>query len=311
MAKKKVEEAPAGSPAWMATFSDLMNLLLCFFVLLFSMSTVDAQKFEMVVNSMQAAFSINPAGGATIVNGTLIGAGINQMPDIANYFGDTMSEGEGNLGEDQMAGGEDTEGDMKEPEEGNPGDISGEGEDEADQIAQAMMDAEAAAKLMEKEGLEESENMAQDIAKQAAEMGIQDLIEIDFNGQYVRITLNGALLFESGSAELRSEALPLVDRLARIIDNYPSNTVEVEGHTDNVPIASSSKYEDNDVLSMYRALYVANRLRDVSTVPESHIYSSGRGAYYPLADNSTAEGRARNRRVEIKIYNGFNSDNVD
>ena len=47
MAKKKPEDPPQGSPAWMATFSDLMNLLLCFFVLLFSMSTVDAQKFEL------------------------------------------------------------------------------------------------------------------------------------------------------------------------------------------------------------------------------------------------------------------------
>ena len=269
---------------------------------------VFTQKFEMVVNSMQAAFSINPAGGATIVNGTLIGAGISQMPDEANYFGDTMSMGEGDTGEDLIAGGEDTEGDMKEPADGNVGDT---GEEPQDAVEQAMMDSEAAAKLMEEEGLEESENMASDIAKQAAEMGIQDLIEIDFNGQYVRITLNGALLFESGSAELKSEALPLVDKLARIIDNYPSNTVEVEGHTDNVPISSDSKYEDNDVLSMYRALYVANRLRDVSEVSDAHIYSSGRGSYYPLADNSTAEGRARNRRVEIKIYNGFNSDNVD
>jgi len=49
VARKKTEEAPAGAPAWMATFSDLMNLLLCFFVLLFSMSTVDAEKFEMVI----------------------------------------------------------------------------------------------------------------------------------------------------------------------------------------------------------------------------------------------------------------------
>ena len=51
MAKKRQEEPPKGSPAWMATFSDLMNLLLCFFVLLFSMSTVDAQKFEAVAAS--------------------------------------------------------------------------------------------------------------------------------------------------------------------------------------------------------------------------------------------------------------------
>ena len=61
MARKKQEEAPKGSPAWMATFSDLMNLLLCFFVLLFSMSTVDAEKFEMVVASLQSSFSVLPS----------------------------------------------------------------------------------------------------------------------------------------------------------------------------------------------------------------------------------------------------------
>ena len=62
MAKKKREEESKGAPAWMATFSDLMNLLLCFFVLLFSMSTVDAEKFQMVVASLQSTFSVLPAG---------------------------------------------------------------------------------------------------------------------------------------------------------------------------------------------------------------------------------------------------------
>ena len=57
MARKKTEEAPAGAPAWMATFSDLMNLLLCFFVLLFSMSTVDAEKFEMVMKQPEVKHS--------------------------------------------------------------------------------------------------------------------------------------------------------------------------------------------------------------------------------------------------------------
>ena len=58
MAKKKEEAPPPGSPAWMATFSDLMNLLLCFFVLLFSMSSVDAAKYQEVVNSFAETFSI-------------------------------------------------------------------------------------------------------------------------------------------------------------------------------------------------------------------------------------------------------------
>ena len=58
MAKKKKEDAPApGSPAWMATFSDLMNLLLCFFVLLFSMSSVDQGKAEALVQSLANTFS--------------------------------------------------------------------------------------------------------------------------------------------------------------------------------------------------------------------------------------------------------------
>ena len=57
MAKKKQEEAPKGSPAWMATFSDLMNLLLCFFVLLFSMSSIEVSKFEEIAASLNSSFS--------------------------------------------------------------------------------------------------------------------------------------------------------------------------------------------------------------------------------------------------------------
>ena len=79
MAKKRPEDPPAGSPAWMATFSDLMNLLLCFFVLLFSMSTVDADKLEQVVASMQSTISILPAGGSSIGDGELISAGVRQL----------------------------------------------------------------------------------------------------------------------------------------------------------------------------------------------------------------------------------------
>ena len=67
MAKRKPQDQPAGSPAWMSTFSDLMNLLLCFFVLLFSMSSVDAEKFEKVAASLSASFSIFPSGGSAFL----------------------------------------------------------------------------------------------------------------------------------------------------------------------------------------------------------------------------------------------------
>ena len=81
----------------------------------------------------------------------------------------------------------------------------------------------------------------------------------------------------------------------------------VEGHTDNVPI-HSSKYEDNDVLSFYRARSVSDYLREITTLESAHIKSAGRGEYVPIADNSTPEGRARNRRVVIKIYNSYSSE---
>ena len=74
MAKRKPQDQPAGSPAWMSTFSDLMNLLLCFFVLLFSMSSVDAEKFEKVAASLSASFSIFPSGGSALSDeGILMG----------------------------------------------------------------------------------------------------------------------------------------------------------------------------------------------------------------------------------------------
>ena len=62
MAKKRQEEPPKGAPAWMTTFSDLMNLLLTFFVLLFSMSSVNQEQFELVIASLQSSFSILPSG---------------------------------------------------------------------------------------------------------------------------------------------------------------------------------------------------------------------------------------------------------
>ena len=294
MGKPKQEDPPKGSPAWMATFSDLMNLLLCFFVLLFSMSSVDAAKYEQVVQSLHQAFSILPSsggGGSTVTNGIMISSGISQLPNYTEYFGDSLSKGDG---EDEINAGEtdDTKSQMEAIEEA---------------VAQAQA---SALEDYEQEQLNESEKMAEQIEALATQYGIQDQIEVDFNGQYVRITLNGSLLFESGSAELVPEALPLVENVSKLLNIYTSNVIDVEGYTDNVPIRSA-KYEDNDVLSMYRALYVANRIREYATdVNPANIVSTGRGAYSPVADNSTPEGRARNRRVEIKIYNSYNS-NVD
>lgn len=273
MAKKKQEEPKKGSPAWMATFSDLMNLLLCFFVLLFSMSTVNAEKFEMVVASFQQSFSVLPAGGTSVGEGQLVSSGTSMLEQFDVFLDNST----GSAGENDN--------DKKAPEE-----------------------QEQTEEFIEQQKIAESEKMAEQIEQAIQAAAMQNLVETEYNGEYVKLTLNGALLFDSGDATVKEEARPIIEKLAAIIDSYPDKEIDVEGHTDNVPITGSSKYENNNVLSMYRALDVADIIREYSTVPAEHIKSSGRGEYVPIADNSTPEGRARNRRVEIKIYNSYTSD---
>ena len=77
MAKRRPEDPPKGFPAWQGTFADLMNLLLCFFVMLFSMSNMDAQKFELLAASFNQTFSIFSAGASAIGDGLLISNGVS------------------------------------------------------------------------------------------------------------------------------------------------------------------------------------------------------------------------------------------
>ena len=272
MARKKREPEAKPAAGWITTFSDLMNLLLCFFVLLFSMSTVDAEKFQMVIASLQSSLSIMPAGSMSIGEGEMVGNGISQLPNIDVFF-------ETSSGEDGDSQGGKTE----------------ETETETD-----------VAEQYKEQALAESEQMAEQIEQQIEACGLQNQVEVDFNAEYVKLTLNGAILFDSAKANIREDAQPLIAKIGTILENYDSNVIEIEGHTDNVPI-HSSKYENNNVLSMYRALSVADFIRDNTTLDPALIKSSGRGEYVPVADNTTEEGRARNRRVEIKVYNSYNS----
>ena len=89
MAKRKEDTPPPGSPAWMATFSDLMNLLLCFFVLLFSMSTIEESKWQELVASMNSSFSVFDKGATAIGDGILISNGVSQLNELDKYINST------------------------------------------------------------------------------------------------------------------------------------------------------------------------------------------------------------------------------
>ena len=154
--------------------------------------------------------------------------------------------------------------------------------------------------------LQESVELAGAIEEALEEKNLDKEVDIEFTAQYVQLTLNGALLFDSGSVEIKEEALPLMNQLGVILQRFGEGTIEIEGHTDNVPM-SGSKYANNDELSSGRALSVFYYLESNTSLDMSKIKHSGRGEYIPIADNSTEEGRAKNRRVEIKVYNSLSS----
>ncbi len=277
MAKRK-EDAPApGSPAWMATFGDLMNLLLCFFVLLFSMSSVDAQKFELIAASFSQTFSVLSGGASAIGEGMLISNGVSQLNELSEYI-------------NSMGSMSDTEG------------LKSFGEESSEDTQSEELKAQ-----YEQEQLKEAEMLAERIQEAVEEQNIDKEVDVNFTSQYVLLTMNGALLFDSGHAEIREDAYPLLQKIARILERYAKHTIEVEGHTDNVPL-NGGRFENNDVLSSYRALSVFNYILENTSLDPANIKHSGRGEYLPIADNSTPEGRAKNRRVEIKIFHSLSAE---
>lgn len=258
MAKRK-EEEPKPAAAWMSTFSDLMNLLLCFFVLLFSMSTIDAAKFEQLAASFSDSFSIFTAGSTSIGEGLLVGNGVMQLNELDEFMNTMGKESE----------------EVEEPE---------------DPLAE-----------VKSEQLKESEELAELIQEVVTEQNLDQQIDIDFTSQYVSLTLNGGILFDSGKAVLKPECGAVLNKVGIILEKYAKSVIEVEGHTDNVPI-HTAQFADNDELSDARALAVFRYFLEHTNLDPANLKHAGRGEYVPVADNSTAEGRTKNRRVEIKIY---------
>lgn len=273
---KKAEQPKAGAPAWTATFGDLMNLLLCFFVLLFSMSTMDAAKFEEVAASFSSAFGIFSGGEMAIGQGALIGDGVSQLTELSSYI---TSMGLAQSGEDS------------DSESAAVGDME----------QQELLDA------AEEEQLEASQELAEEIEKALEEEQIQNDVALNYTSQYVQLTIQGSILFDSAKTDLKDDAIPVIDKVGQILETYAGGTIEIEGHTDNVPMNSSGKYTNNDELSSGRALSVFYYLCENTNLDPANLIHTGRGEYNPIADNSTDEGRARNRRVEIKIYNPLSS----
>ena len=269
LARKKQEDPPKGSPAWMATFSDLMNLLLCFFVLLFAMSNISEEKFREIAASLSSAFSILNGGESAIGEGQLISMGTSQLNDLDEYYS--------NMGQSSEETGES----IKNFQEA----IENQKQQEMENIYDTLSE------------LTSRYNMDQELE-----------LEMDEEGKnYVMLTMNGQLLFESGRAELTEKGLPILSKVGDILKYFDNNRIAIIGYTDNVKI-SSGRYKNIRYLSAARAIETAEYLIQEKGFDPARIEYTGRGEQDPIADNSTEAGRAKNRRVEIRIYNMIGSN---
>lgn len=279
MAKRKEQPPEEGSPAWMATFSDLMNLLLCFFVLLFASSTMDEGKIQKIMASFDNVnFSVLDQGSISLIQGGMLSGGVSQVPDADAV----LSEAGQNI-------------------ENNSGDKPASSSTDAEKLSDEELKQE-----LDKRGEEQSEEMYNEIVQLAESYSIDSIISIDYNEQYVELDLNGSILFDSGSAQVKEDSKMFLQKIARILTKYRHCIIEIEGHTDNIPIYSA-QYSSNRELSSERARNVYEYIMTQEDFIDANMKIAGYGESRPVASNATEEGRAKNRRVTIKIYNKQNS----
>ncbi len=285
MAKAVKKQAKGGgAPSWMDTFGDMMSLLLTFFVLLFTYSTMDAAKYKALAGSLKNAFGssmVDQLRGMVEVGGLA-----TRDKPTTMLIPPAEPKAEPGLPDPAEQG---TEGQAAKKTEKSP-------------PIKLELD-KAGEKLIEQTYKKVRENRAAQLEgglRTAISQTMQGArIEIERRDGTVMIRFPNEIAFPSGSGELNDQFTRTLTPLIPLLAGTPGNIV-VSGHTDNVPI-SGGAYRSNWELSAARASSVVHVLAKSGLIPSARITVQGFGDSRPLVDNDTEKGRARNRRVEITI----------
>lgn len=159
------------------------------------------------------------------------------------------------------------------------------------------------AKLRQKEQ-EELEKLKKQFDQYIKNNGLTDLLSTKLNQSQLLITISDNALFASGQAAVKPESQQLARSISQMLQQFPDYEVVVQGYTDNIPI-SNSEYSSNWDLSANRALQFMKILLVNPYLNPEKFSVIGYGEYHPIADNSTAAGRAKNRRVEVSILRKY------
>jgi chemotaxis protein MotB len=154
--------------------------------------------------------------------------------------------------------------------------------------------------LLEGEKMNEVKSM---LDAQIKELGYSDKVLVELNEKGLDISIQDVVLFNSGEAEILREYSPLLLNISVLLKDL-DNDIEVAGYTDNVPI-NNVKFRSNWELSSMRAINVMNFMVGEGKLPPDRFSIKAYGEYNPRFDNSTAEGKAKNRRIEIFVARNY------
>lgn len=157
------------------------------------------------------------------------------------------------------------------------------------------------AELQAKKEEAKMEDLKAKVDKYLEQNGMKSSATTQIDERGLVVSLTDTMFFDTGKAEVKPEAQTKLIDLGKILNGL-NNYMRIEGHTDNQPI-HTAEFSSNWQLSAVRAANVSELLTEKSGVPGAKLQSVGYGEYRPILDNSTEEGRARNRRVDIIIVN--------
>jgi chemotaxis protein MotB len=250
---------------WLLTYADMITLLMALFMVLFSITSVNKAKLEVLSKTLQEAFSGKVLPGGEAIRATGADPKSVSSPTAAPPIPAITT------------------------------------------IVNSSSAASAASRAQEQDDFR---RLKEQIDSYARQKGLQDKVQtvIAQRGLVIRL-LTDRVLFDSGAADLKPEAIPVLSKVAEIVAREGKHQVMVEGHTDPVPI-HGSVFPTNWELSTARASRVVRFLIS-GGVARRRLSAAGYASLHPIASNATVAGRSRNRRVEIVLLRTGASQTAD
>lgn len=249
--------------SWLIPYADLLTLLLALFIVLYAMSSVDAQKFQ----DMSKAFSIAFNSGMGVLDQSAV---VTTGQQMTNADKTRRNESDNN---------------KKNQEQNN------------------TLSKEEQQELMRKEQ-QELEELKEQLDQYIKNNGLTTQLETRLNQSQLMITISDNALFDSGKADIKSDARKLGVAIGNMLKEYPGYEITVAGHTDNQPI-STFEFASNYELSAKRAINFMSILIETGKLDPKLISPTGYGEHRPIDSNDTISGRSKNRRVEVSIIRKF------